>query len=99
MKESALFEHLSQLAEGLHIKISSVVMNRSAYNTKSGFCKVRGRYRVILDKSLPLSEKIDVLIDALQQVDIDLEKVDPTVRKFFTKRPPSVVAADQQPET
>jgi len=97
MKESAIFEHLSQLAEGLHMKISSVAFNRSAYNTRSGLCKVRGTYRVILDKSLPLSEKIDVLIDALQQVGVDLDAVDPDVRRFFKKNARVAQPAGPQP--
>jgi hypothetical protein len=98
MKESAIYEHLSQLAEGLHVKISNVVLSKSAYNTRSGLCKVRGKHRVILDKHLQLSEKIDVLIDALQQLEIDLDTVDPFVRKFFKKKARPAQPSGQQPE-
>lgn len=53
---------------------------------KSGLCKVRGEPRIIVDKHLHLSEKIDVLIDALSEFDIEGLYVNPYVRRLFEKR-------------
>ncbi|MCP4717202.1 MAG: hypothetical protein GY868_18930, partial [Deltaproteobacteria bacterium] len=45
-----------------------------------------GEYRVIIDKHLHLSEKIDVLIDALQNFSMDLSAVDPQIKKMLEKK-------------
>lgn len=86
MKESAVFDLLSGIAAGLDVKVSSVNMRRYSYTTKSGLCRVRGQYRIILDQHLHLSEKIDVLVDALQMLDIDTNSLEPTVRRLFDRK-------------
>jgi hypothetical protein len=86
MKESAVFDLLSGMAENLSVKVSSVNLRRHSYATKSGLCRVRGEYRIILDQSLHLSEKIDVLVDALQALEVDTETMDPAVRKLFDRK-------------
>jgi len=85
MKESAVLEHLETIADGLAIKICSVSMKKAAYNVKGGLCKVRGEFRVIVDKNLHLSEKIDVFVDALQEFDMENITVDPYVRKLIER--------------
>jgi hypothetical protein len=85
MKESSVLEQLETIADNLAIKICSVSMNKSAYNVKGGLCKVKGEYRVIFDKNLHLSEKIDVFVDALQGFDIENLSVDPYVKKIIER--------------
>lgn len=86
MKESALLEELEQLAARHNIRISSANLKKYAYCIQSGMCRVRGEYRIILDKHLHLSEKIDVLIDALQTFDIDPMSLNPALQKLFKKK-------------
>ncbi len=86
MKESAILEDLEKVAEKLQIKVSSVNMRKYSYGIKSGLCRVNGEHRIIIDKHLHLSEKIDVLIDALQTFDMDSESLDPVIRKLFEKK-------------
>ena len=85
MKESLVLEELETIADNLAIKICSVNMKKTAYNVKGGLCKVNGEYRVILDKNLHLSEKIDVFVDALQEFDIENLVVDPYVKKMIKR--------------
>ena len=85
MKESELLQHLEELAEKLHIKICSVHLKKDSYTTRSGLCKVRGRYKIIIDQNLHLSEKIDVLVDALQHFEVPAEDLHPTVRKLLAR--------------
>lgn len=86
MKESAIFEDLEKLATEHSIRITTANLKKYAYYIKSGMCRVRGEYRIILDKHLHLSEKIDVLIDALQNFELDTAAIDPAVRRLLEKK-------------
>ncbi len=89
MKESAILEDLEKIAGQHKIRITTANLKKYAYFMKSGLCRVRGEYRVILDKHLHLSEKIDVLIDALQHFDVEAAPLDPIVRRLLEKKPQS----------
>jgi len=86
MKESLVMKDLESLAEGLEIAVNSVNLRKYSYGIKSGLCRVNGDYRVILDKHLHLSEKIDVLVDALQEMEISTEDLDPHLQRLLRKR-------------
>ena len=88
MKESLVMQDLEALAEGLEIAVNSVNMRKYSYGIKSGLCRVNGDYRVILDKHLHLSEKIDVLVDALQEMEISTDDLDPHLQRLLRKRTP-----------
>jgi len=85
MKESSVLEQLETIADKLAIKVCSVSMKKAAYNVKGGLCKVNGEYRVIVDKNLHLSEKIDVFVDALHGFDMQNLNVDPHVKKLIER--------------
>lgn len=89
MKESGVFEDLEKIAEQNNVKICNVNLKKYAYYIKSGMCKVRGEHRVILDKHLHLSEKIDVLIDSLQTFKVNTEALNPYLKRLFEKKAPS----------
>ena len=86
MKESAILQHLEEIAEKLGVKVDYVNLRRDYYNLKSGLYKVKGEHRIIIDKHLHLSEKIDVLMDALSEFDLDGLYIQPYVRRLFEKR-------------
>jgi hypothetical protein len=88
-------EELEQIAAHHNIRISSANLKKYAYCIQSGMCRVRGEYRIILDKHLHLSEKIDVLIDALQSFDIDPVSMNPVLQKIFKKK---ALSAEPLPE-
>jgi len=86
MRESLVMKDLESLAEGLEIAVNSVNMRKYSYGIKSGLCRVNGDYRVILDKHLHLSEKIDVLVDALQEMEISTDDLDPHLQRLLRKK-------------
>ena len=86
MKESLLLEELEQVAARHNIRISSANLKKYAYYIQSGMCRVRGEYRIIIDKHLHLSEKIDVLIDALQAFEIETATLNPVLQKLFKRK-------------
>ena len=61
-------------------------LRKYSYGIKSGLCRVNGDYRVILDKHLHLSEKIDVLVDALQEMEITTDDLDPHLQRLLRKK-------------
>ena len=89
MKESLVMKDLESLAEGLDIAVNSVNLRKYSYGIKSGLCRVNGDYRVILDKHLHLSEKIDVLVDALQEMEITTDDLDPHLQRLLRKKSPN----------
>lgn len=86
MRESLVMKDLESLAEGLEIAVNSVNLRKYSYGIKSGLCKVNGDYRVILDKHLHLSEKIDVLVDALQEMEVSTDNLDPHLQRLLRKK-------------
>ena len=86
MKESAILQDLEEIAEKINLKVCRVNLRKYSYNIKSGLCRVRGKPMVIIDKHLHLSEKIDVLIDALQNFELDVNAVDPSIKRLLEKR-------------
>lgn len=84
MKESALYETLQELARCNSIRVSSVNMRKQiSYGVRGGHCRVRDEYRIIIDKHLHLSEKIDILIEALQHLPVDTSGADPAVARLL----------------
>lgn len=86
MRESAVFQNLENIAGKLSLKVCSVNLRKGSHSIKSGLCKVKGEYRIIIDKHLHLSEKIDVLIEALQEFNIDTNTIDPYIKKLIEKK-------------
>jgi hypothetical protein len=86
MKESAILQDLEEIAEKINLKVCRVNLRKYSCSTKSGMCRVRGEPMVIIDKHLLLSEKIDVLIEALQNFDLDVAAVNPNIKKLLQKR-------------
>lgn len=84
MKESALYETLRELARCNRIRVCSVNMRQqTSYGARGGHCRVRDEYRIIIDKHLHLSEKIDILIEALQNLSVDTAGADPVVVRLL----------------
>ena len=96
MKESTIMQHLEEVAEKLNIKVQPVSLRKYAYGMKSGLCKVNGEHRIIMDKHLHLSEKIDVLVEAIEPFDIDSIYIHPYVRKLIEKKGMKEQAPTQQ---
>ena len=86
MKDSAVMQDLEGIAEKLNIKVCTANLKKHSYLIKSGLCKVEDEYRIIIDKHLHLSEKVDVLIEALRKFDIDTDSVSPDIKRLLEKK-------------
>jgi hypothetical protein len=100
MKESDVLQNLEEIAQELKIKIYKVNLKKySSYSIKGGLCRVKEEHRIIVDKNLHLSEKIDVIIEALQKFDLASVTINPYVKRLFggsvTGKEPCLQKADQ----
>jgi hypothetical protein len=60
---------LEQVAERLGIKVSYEPMN-GVVAGRGGLCRLRGQYRVIIDRRHKLPERVSILADALARFDL-----------------------------
>jgi hypothetical protein len=60
---------LEQVADRLGIKVSYEPMN-GVVAGRGGLCRLRGQYRVIIDRRHKLPERVSILADALARFDL-----------------------------
>jgi hypothetical protein len=63
MKPEVLLEHLEQAADRLGIRVSYEQLQSSVVT--GGLCKVKGAYRIIIDKRATSEERLTTLASAL----------------------------------
>ena len=85
-------EELEHVAEQLHVKVCYEPMAGLVQGT-GGLCKVKGEYRIIVDKRLRPSERLSILVDALRRFDLAGITVADAVRRLLEPRPPTRATA------
>lgn len=76
-----LFAELQALALRLGVVVRVEPLARGLAETRGGLCHVRGRPLILMDDSLPLVDRIDVLAAALSTFDLETVYVSPLVRE------------------
>lgn len=69
MKVQQQLEALERLAESLAIQVSYEPMAGLVQRT-GGLCRVRGKYRVIIDRRLKPPDRVQILAEALRRFDL-----------------------------
>ena len=64
-------EDLKDTARKLSIEILFADFADPEVSTQSGYCKVRGREMILVDKRLSVSQQIEVLLGIFQQLDLE----------------------------
>ena len=85
MKPEQIYQGLKDLADRLGIIVSEQKLSTESLKVKSGLCKVRGRFVMILDKQLSIYKKSAILAAALGDVPHDAIFVIPAVREFLAR--------------
>lgn len=83
----ATLEALEALAESLAVSVCYEPMAGAVTGT-GGLCRVRGEYRVIIDRRLPARERIQILSTALARFDLSDIELPELVRPLF--EPPAL---------
>ena len=78
MKIEPLLEELELAADKLGVKLTYEVLGASV--GAGGLCKVKGEYRVIIDKRATAGERVATLAKALAELDTSALFLSPTAR-------------------
>ncbi|MFP4474276.1 MAG: hypothetical protein ACLFOY_01870 [Desulfatibacillaceae bacterium] len=95
----AMFGALADLAERFGVEVRERVLKAPGVNVQSGLCQVRGRPMLILERKLPLSDKISVMAEALAGMPVDEVYLMPAVRDLLERYRTSPVTPDKIPLT
>jgi len=93
MKPEALLELLEATAEKLKVRVSYESLQTSVVH--GGLCRVKGEYRIIVDKRASAEERVTTLATALAQVtkqtkvDISTLELSPKVREVLRMHEPA----------
>ncbi len=83
MKTDQIYQHLVDLAEKLDIDVSEQNFKISGFPVTSGICKVKGKFRIILDKHKSKNDKIDILLESLKTFPLDNVFIVPAIRDLL----------------
>jgi len=86
MNESTILQHLEEIAEKLHVKVNYENLRKLHIFSKGGFYRLQEDHIVLIENSLNLSEKIEILADALGHYDLDDLYMPPAVRKILDRK-------------
>jgi hypothetical protein len=85
MKPMQLYHDLKELAEKLGISVLEHNFRNTGIKAKSGYCKVKGKMLIILDKHKTMEEKIDVILSCLSETPHEDIYVVPYLRELLNK--------------
>lgn len=83
-RQESLLEELKKVATELGIEVRQETLLREVgYRVRSGSCRVRQARIILLDRALPLTSQIDVLVSELASEPLDDVYVSPDVRQLL----------------
>lgn len=98
MKPDQLYHELKLLAEKLGLHVSEHNFKPTGIHVRSGYCIVKDQPHCIIDKSLKVSKKAEVLGECLARMPHETEFVVPAVRAYLEQfKPVRLDGADQEP--
>jgi hypothetical protein len=83
MNEEILLNHLEELAEKLGILVRDENINIEESSSTGGLCRIEGKYVLILNSKATVKEKLQVMINALQQFDVSEIYIKPAIRELL----------------
>jgi hypothetical protein len=95
MKPEAMLELLEGVAAQLAIKVSYEPLQASVGH--GGLCRVKGQYRVIIDKRAVSDERVTTLAGALAGFDTEALQMPKSVRQLLRLHRASHQAAGKRP--
>lgn len=82
MNAETALQELETLAEKLQVDVSYDQFTGEG-NSGGGLCRIKGRWRVIIERRACASEKVSLLARCLAQFDMDSHFVSPAVRQLI----------------
>ena len=85
-------EDLKEVAGRIGLKVREETLLREVgYHVRSGQCRIRGEDVVIIDRNLAPAERLQVLLDAVADRNVETHYLTPALRQLLERR--SVSAA------
>ena len=85
MKSRKVLEHLEDLAERLGIEIVYEKLRAEEFSAKGGLCKVKGSYKIFMDRSEQTERRVEILARALSSFDTEEVYLLPFIREILKK--------------
>jgi len=86
MDTHARLEDLKAVAEKLSIEIESGNFADDDFPIQSGFCRVKGKNLIILDKKLNLESQAEIILKTLENFDLETIYVPSWIREQLEKK-------------
>ena len=83
MDEEVILSQIEELADKLEILVRDENINIEESSSTGGLCRVEGKYILILNSKATVREKIQVMIEALNQFDLSDIYVKPAIRELL----------------
>lgn len=83
MNEEVILNQLEELAEKLEIVVRDENINIEELSSSGGLCRVEGKYVIILNSKTAVKEKIQVMIEALNQFYLSDMYIKPVIRELL----------------
>jgi hypothetical protein len=83
MDEEVLLSQLEELADKFKILVRDENINIEESSSTGGLCRVEGKYILILNSKATVREKIQVMIEALNQFDLSDIYIKPVIRELL----------------
>jgi hypothetical protein len=85
MDTTKVLEYLEDLAETLGVEIIHEKLNIEDFPVKGGLCRIKGMYKVFIDKSETTEGQVKILAKALSSFDTERVYLLPQIRGILEK--------------
>jgi hypothetical protein len=85
MQNSKILQYLEELAFQLGIEIVNERLGGTDVSIEGGLCKVKGTYKIFMDPSTPIQNKIEVLARSLSSFHTEDVYLLPFIREILQK--------------
>jgi len=85
MESRRVLEYLEDLAERLDVEIVYERLGEEEFSAGGGLCKVKGVYKIFVDRSESIERRIEILTRALSSFDTEEVYLLPFVREILKK--------------
>ncbi|MBW2038071.1 MAG: hypothetical protein JRI46_00500 [Deltaproteobacteria bacterium] len=85
MQSRQVLEYLEDLAERLGVEIVYEKLGEEEFFVRGGLCKVKGTFKIFIDRSKPMEDQIEILARALSSFDTEEVYLFPYIREILEK--------------
>ena len=85
MQSRRILEYLEDLAEKFGIEIIYEKLGDKEFSVEGGLCRVKGNYKIFLDRTKSLSDRIEIFTRALSSFEREGIYLTPLIREILEK--------------